>query len=192
LKILNGTSILSLLPLLTCGPLTGEENNTATLQDILFVTVPIFGTNNALENLPRAGNMTKLPYTDAMVGFDNIEKYGFAKIFDNHMAYITSTNNLAFREYFSQAPYHFGPDRFVRYCVKSVESRVENVNDLTASLRDLLARQSVDFDLMVQFQENPATEQIDELNTEWKTQFQKIARIHVPQQTVKSQVVSVK
>lgn len=100
---------------------------------------------------------------------------------------MTSTNNLAYREYFSQAPYHFGPDRYVRYCIKPVELHYEDVSDLTTSLKDTLAKQSVEFRLMVQFQENLETEQIDELNTEWKTPWHTIARVHVPQQIVKPQ-----
>ncbi|MBD8489306.1 catalase [Echinicola sp. CAU 1574] len=165
------------------------EPNAEMVQDFLMTTSPVLSPGH-VANYRRAMKMLiyGLPHTIFYV----LDPSNWRRI-TLTLKYRKRFYNVLEQMYFSGAPMLFGEGAAVKCAVKPHKSKTsgkpQNATDffLQQRLMEDLAMEDAYFDFMVQFQEDPASEPIEDTSRQWKTTFHTVATICIPKQEFSSQ-----
>ncbi len=174
------------------GPkLLGPQKDAET-HDFLFLTAQVFLTRTAVDflNFVRAGALDRdRPLSKWL-------RIGWFLL--NHpdvgitlLANSKKHANLLEIPWFSATPYIFG-ERASKYMLRPTKSATSQLprkpepNFLRARLVEDLAKNGAEFDFMIQFQQDPAREPVENALVPWKTPFHKLATLRIPAQDVDS------
>lgn len=166
-----------------------DEDAEGKTQDIIMITAPNFLPGTA--DLQMEGIKVVLGGTiETLINFLKIIARSARGIF-TFLAGQHYTANILEENYYSGTPYSFGEGRAIKWFVKRMKT-ITSVIPANASadfLRKQLvmdlsenARQNIQFELMVQFQENEATEPLENTAITWKTEAYRVAYINIPKQ----------
>ena len=160
-----------------------KQNQNAGTQDFLMVTSPILQTKSVKDFQVAIFALTG--------GIIALFLYAITHVGTilRSIKMVGSCKNLLDQQYFSTVPSRFGTEALaVKYSVrpqKPINTSAPdkaNVNYLREQLRKDLANGPVTYDFMVQFQEDPIKQPIEDPRIEWTTPFIKLATINILQQ----------
>lgn len=106
---------------------------------------------------------------------------------------ITKAANLLEESYFSTTPSLFGEGRAVKYAMIPQKPAISTMPDdpaddfLKQRLIDDLGANEYRFDFVVQFQEDPKSEPIEDPRKRWETSYQKVATLRILKQEFASE-----
>jgi hypothetical protein len=159
--------------------------DTATIQDFLLTTSPVLSPGTVANYKRSLVAVTKgfphnLPYLLTPNNWRRI--YLTLKFMRKHQ-------NLLDLTYFSGSPFLFGDDsRAVKFSLRPSDERTrkypkdKTANFLQKRLQEDLAENAYAFDFLVQFQEDPEKQPVEDSSREWKTPFQQLAKLTIAQQ----------
>lgn len=157
----------------------------ATIQDFLLTTSPVLSPGTVANYKRSLVAVTKgfpynLPYLLTPTNWRRI--YLTLKFMRKHQ-------NLLDVTYFSGSSFLFGDDRrAVKFSLRPTKERTrtypkdKSENFLQKRLQEDLAESTYTFDFLVQFQEDPKKQPVEDSSREWKTPFQRLATLTIPQQ----------
>jgi hypothetical protein len=170
-----------------------DTQKEATTQDFIFLSTNLFLTRDARDfyELVKCGALnrdkTASDYLGVIRYFVTHPKVGVGLL---HA--LRKFPHLLEMPWFSATPYLFG-ERAVKYGLQPwLKTRTElpqkpTNNFLRERLKEHLAREGAGFDFMVQFQNDPYREPLEDALVPWKeenTPFLKIASINIPRQSI--------
>ena len=152
-------------------------------QDFLMVSNETF----LVHNLKEFAALIKAVTTGKMIGY-LLNPFHWGTLARTAKEMIKVSNVLQI-PYWSTVPYQFGAlDQAVKYHVKPTSTTVDPMpsnpspNFLRERLVKMLEQGDVEYDFMVQFQENATTMPIEDPTVKWTSPFVKVATIRIPKQ----------
>ncbi|WP_103071390.1 catalase family protein [Aquimarina sediminis] len=151
-------------------------------QNFLMTTSPVLSVGNVKNYKKAIYALTKGPLRMLLYG---INPFNWRVIAITLLRAKKHTNLLNV-EYFTGSPFLFGNKGVVKFCARPQKLSSDKNHKKGSShflrerlVEDLRSRDAV-FDFLVQFQNNPKTEPIENTSIEWKSTFYKVAEIHIP------------
>lgn len=168
------------------GPNLGNDPIGLKTQDFLMTTSPVLSAGQAANYKRAIFALTKgFPHNLGYI----LDPANWRRLYLT-LKHMKKHTNLLTEQYFTGSPFLFGEKEVAaKFSVKprhpgqSTYPVDPGENFLQEKLLEDLSGGCAEFDFLVQFQDDPKTEPVEDTSREWKTPFVKLASIHIPQQS---------